>query len=453
MSYTAAVRVGCLQKGFDAAGAHRWLAAGLATLAVACGGELATGGEVPAAGGSGATGGAGGSGGSGGRAPACPPSSPGVCSLAVVAIGALPPVTDASRIEGPAIVTTEAGFVIAYYEEGSGGVMRTLRLDDCGKASPGLELDLAQSGLLCAGDTTAISGIGLAYSGSNGLLAKALDGCGSGAGVLFATLDASGHAAGASAAPTNPSFMTLALGAPSGALAASAAQDRFEFVYAADEMGEPQVERVLVQGGGGVGFASTEVVEPLPSAARRAKAATSSQVRAFIGHTPMEELLFTMGPQSGAELAVHEPSTVATLASWSDLTAWGKRAAVVFPSSNGSLGWMVAELDSASFSTVGQGSLAGPSAVSAAGVASAGDVLFFAGASSGTVEVRALRHANGSITTEGSLRQTVAVSGTYDATRIALAVGHERVALAWSRSGAVAAGTPAGGFALLQCSP
>lgn len=452
---------GNVDRGLSSGGAQ-----GGASSAGGAGGAAGTGaasssggsGATSGSGGSGATSGSGGSGATGGTASVCPPSSPGVCSLSLVASGALPPVAQTGFVEGPAIATTSTGFVVAHAERNASGAMtwlRAARLGDCGQEKPGIQLDLDAMSLACADQAPAYpSGIGLAFDGDLGLAAMTLPNCGKGAGFLLAPVGADGQLRAGVVLQRNVLFGELALAAPTGALAPGAGSARFELVYGNTATNEThQVERVIVDAVASPTFVAVPVGYPLGAGQGRfGRVATTSSMAAYAGFASSPQLRLVLGPLSPASVALYPSSlTASTHAPWVAMATWNARAVVFYPWTDTQSRWQSAQPGSPDFGDEGTLSM-GSSGGALAGIG--GRLLIIGGDPTGLTVV-GLSDVNGTLMQGSDLPPLPGfdLQGAYDGTRIAAAAGHERLAVAWTTSQGVAAGTPAGGWALFQCAP
>ena len=173
---------------------------------------------------------------------ACPAPPPdytgsGACALQVVAAGQLPGSTSvASRVAGPAIAATAAGFVIAYrqkLETDTSSGLKTWLLSDDGEIRASSELELTDFESSCSESWS--DGLGIAYDDSSqfGLVALTRPSCGQPIGfgaLLTVGLDARGDVTTATSRSTSS---TLRL-SPIHALSGGRTRNDFRLAYIAD---------------------------------------------------------------------------------------------------------------------------------------------------------------------------------------------------------------------------
>jgi hypothetical protein len=374
----------------------------------------------------------------------------GACDFQVVSAGNLdlPPggSIGSVRFEGPALVATPEGFVLVYAERaGARLTVNLVRLGDAGEST------LASSTAFdagCAPAGAAPSGVGIAFSGSEGLVAAALPDCGggAGAGACFLPFDARGNASSCKA-PRNPDYRELTL-APSGAL--SAGTNPGEFLVAYRAMAERPVAYVMTLKGADFTGASQAVFEGLPVSF--VSMATAERVGGLVASGPgMDVVLELYGssidgrPLGSSSLPISSRSAA--------LTAWDNRVAFVVPvpSENGAgYSWQAVEAAGGGLVEVTANGF--DTEAESVAIAALGDHLLMAIGQIGGIQLERHDGARGALGNLPSLgRQYVgaigaASLGDYDGKRVALAAARERMAVAW-----LSATGESGGWALLRC--
>jgi hypothetical protein len=123
------------------------------------------------------------------------------CSLALVGAGPLedPFVPGGTSVSPPAIAATPSGFLIAYREfaDGQGGRLTLLPINPSGGVGAPVQQSLD-------GTCTPTDGVGLAFSGTKGLVAISTPSCGGTTGALsLMSVNAAGHVSGTSSSAGN----------------------------------------------------------------------------------------------------------------------------------------------------------------------------------------------------------------------------------------------------------
>ena len=386
------------------------------------------------------------------------------CTLEVVTAGSLPKAAfSSSTVSGPAIVNTSCGFAVGYREYSSGdGTMQTtiLPLSDAGALGAAATLKLMEPSAACSGKSVT-DGIGMAFSGSQGLLVSSLPNCndGKGAGAAFVPFsDDGGIKIGAWTSPRNDAFEELTL-AKGHAVAPATQSNEWEFIYRAVLGGIGSIQRGIIQGNG---FKATPPIIPsvFSAPAAFAQVATGGTARAFLGgnvvageagtNTVVQLSRFsaTSGDDATPVGEVNLPG-----GGFGALAAYDDRVVAGVPSASG-LTWSVYEVSSTAVTNVVDQQSLGGGAVLSADVVEHNGSLIFALGKAGTITTHRFENASSSIgstaSDTGTLSAPTLPSG-YDGQNVAIAAGRNRVAVAWITKASATSSDAVGGYALLQC--
>jgi len=370
----------------------------------------------------------------------------GPCSLAVVAAGELPaPITDDASLSGPAITATDTGFVVGYREQDPTTTQLQLVLQgisDSGTPSTPSKLPVAT----CA--VTPSDGIGMAFSGTQGVLVASLPDCasaGADAGASFAGFNSAGVGTGPNN-QRNPLFMDLTL-APTHSLAAiSSAPGDFEFVYRVKTTNGVAAQTGTLEG---PAFKSGVFTKNLFSAASVGFVAVerTDQVRGVLAQlSDRAVVVLEVGPPDDTAVKEFELADKP----WGALTAYGDRVVAMVPGGTG-LSYIVTDSTGAD---LGSGST-GSGSVRGGDVVSLGDRVVFLAGGSGKLALHPFTGASSTL----SAAAPVEYSGTlgsqslssFDGDMVAMDAARGQVAVAWVTRSRLVAGEPTGGWAILEC--
>lgn len=384
---------------------------------------------------------------------------PGGCSLVIDQAGALPPPPAVgTQMTGPAIVATDNGFMLGYRDQAGEKLRAVISfLTDTGELTEPQNFDLDGCSTQVPSD-----GVGMAFANGTGMMTTSLPDCGQGAGAVFIPFKSDGQVEQA-AGPRNKTFKTLwlAQGSP---IAAAATKGEWELVYrvqhAPPDGGtapSPWVERVVLQGAAFKLAVAT--AKPFGDAdVPYAMVATSNQVRAFLAPIQTEGGSMTVvkvGDRSSDTLSLDAEFSLSQTAGWAALTAWNNRVAAAIPAGAG-MTVQPAEFNGGTVSPkatiqVGSGTAQGGA------LAVLRSHLFVAQGKVGGITVYRLDGADGNLANKPAVSMEFPSSfgpanlTAFDGARIAMAAARDRVAVAWVTKGKLAAGEPAGGWALLRC--
>jgi hypothetical protein len=300
------------------------------------------------------------------------------CDLTVKAAGELPPLsaTDGGSVQlsGPVVAASSAGFVIGYRTQINGQLYaNSALLTTSGTINRGTPLPLAA----CPGKSPA-DGVGLAFSGANGLMALALPDCDTkGAGAYFMSVDPNGKLGALKLARSPGQFLDLTL-ARTHSLSGTGTPDLYDFMYRATfpPVGSPpQMQLAPLQGNSFAGSISSKFGA---EAALFGLVASTPQIQALLGQVPskasVELDLQPPGAGSGdAGSAKHV--FLLPLSDWGAITAWGDRAAAIVPGAGSGLTLQAATVTGAD---LGQVSLQGDQ-YSSGDIVNVGDHLIVVG--------------------------------------------------------------------------
>ncbi len=262
------------------------------------------------------------------------------CDLSVIASGGLPPLSvgdaGSAQVSGPAVAASAQGFVIGYRSQVGGQLYaHAALLSTSGTINPPSTLSLAA----CPGKSPA-DGVGLAFSGTGGLMALALPDCdGQGAGAYFMMVDASGKLSNLKLARSQNQFADLTL-ARTHSLSGSGAADRYDFVYRATfppPNNNIQMQLAPLQSNSFGGNVSSLFAG---EATLFGMVASTSQIQSLLGQVPSKAAveLDVAGPGSASTTdggGAH--SFLMPLSDWGALTAWTDRAAAIAPGAGSGL--------------------------------------------------------------------------------------------------------------------
>ena len=381
-------------------------------------------------------------------------ASPGGCSLTVVAAGELP-AADGSRITGPSVAATDAGFVVAYRTQDTTSEELTARLlpiDDAGVAGSATANSLGVCPL------TPEDGLGIGFADGAGLLVAGRPNCDmtGGAGADFMLFSADGTFTGGRTL-SDPMFGELTL-AQGHAIAPGAVTNEWEFVYRVLGGNGIQAQSGTLEG---ADFKSGTNISILFGAetAGFGMVARTGQVRALLGELPDQaRTAFQIGVPDGplADISDDGDAGASSLpqSSWGGIAAWNDRAAAVVKSTVG-IRYQIAD---AAGNVLADKDLVGPT-FRAGDVAVNGDNMIVVGAQTGGFTVYRLTGATG-VPAEEPI-STVTITGTaggvslsaFSGDRMGMAAARSRVAVAWVNDVSPPAGAPPGGWALLECAP
>lgn len=419
-------------------------------------GDASNGGGASGAGGSTGVGGAGGSGGT---------SSSG-CDLSVIASGELPPLPgDAGSVQlsGPTVAASSAGFVIGYRSQIAGELSaHAALLSKSGTLNPPSTVML----VACPGKSPA-DGVGLAFSGANGLMALALPDCdGQGAGAFFMAVAANAQLSALKLARSPGQFQDLTL-ASTHSLSGTGAPNQYDFVYRATlPSGNPQMQLAPLAGnsfGGGVSSLFNG------EATMFGMVASTAQIQALLGQVPNKAAveLDVAGPgaaagngEAGAPHAFLLPQS-----DWGAVTAWNDRAAAIAPGAGSGL---TVQAVTSTGQNLGLVTLQGDQ-FSSGDIVALRDHLIVVGAEARQFTLFRVDGALGTPSTSeagstpsGALvvgpRHTLSVTqlslpdggGTFDGHQVSIAAAGDEVAVVW-RSKLNPDPAAPGGWALLKC--
>ncbi len=365
------------------------------------------------------------------------------CTLDVVASGELPAPSDPNaKVTGPGIVSADTNFVVGWREMSSSGDWQVVLapLSDTGTLGNATR----QMTTKCAG-MEPTKGFGMAWSSGEGLAGVADPDCGSGAGATFIQFDAA--ATVQNAKPSVGAGPELFI-ENTHALAAGPSMGTWELVYGS--LGKALSLKLI----GVTGDTVTSLFND--ASVDFVQVATTSQVRATLANITGTGARLDIGPAGTASpntLPIGGGEAGAAMAAWGALTAWGDRAVAVIPSSGGGFDFQAADRTGAA---VGSGKLGGPVYLSG-DVANLRNHLFVLGADTAAMAVYDVTGAAGTTLTPPSapeqFTQTVGSTSLigFDGTRVAMAAGRQRVAIAWLKASTLVGATTAGGWALLEC--
>ena len=261
------------------------------------------------------------------------------CDLTVKAAGELPPLSvgDGGKVQlsGPTVAASSAGFVIGYRSQINGQLYaNSALLTTSGTINRGTPLSLAS----CPGKSPA-DGVGLAFSGANGLMALALPDCDTkGAGAYFMSVDPNGKLGALKLARSPGQFLDLTL-ARTHSLSGTGVPDVYDFMYRATFPGSPPTTQMQLAPLQGNSFAGSISSKFGAGAALFGMVASTTQVQALLGQVPSKASVeFDVGPPgAGAGDGGAEHTFLLPLSSWGALTAWGDRAAAIAPGAGSGL--------------------------------------------------------------------------------------------------------------------
>jgi len=376
---------------------------------------------------------------------------PGGCSLVIDKAGALaPPIAPTARVSGPAAVATDDGFVVGYRDQDGDQLRAVISfLKDNGEVAPAQVFDLGG----CSNKEPA-DGAGMAFSKGFGMMTASLPDCGKGAGAVFIPFTSTGQVEQASG-PRNGAFKELWMSQVP--IAPAATDGEWELIYRVQTDATPVIERVVLQGA--VFKTVVPIARPFGDTdIPYALVATSSQVRAFLAPVQTEGgsvTLVKVGNRASDTLTLDAEFSLPQAASWAALTVWNNRIAAGIPAGAG-MTVQVADWGNNTVSpkapfVVGSGSVAGGA------LAALRSHLFVAQGRNGGLTVHRLDGADTTLNGKPVVSMEFPVSvgpanlSTFDGVRVAMAAARERVLVTWVSKGKLAAGDPAGGWALLRC--
>lgn len=415
-------------------------------------------------------------------------SSPGDCDLSVVASGTLPAAISAdAQVTGPAVAATSDGFVLVYrqLDPTSGKVqLVSLKLPDSGTLGAPSTADLEG----CASQAPT-DGLGLAFSGTTGLLAAGLQDCsgtGAGAGAAFIPVGTDGKLSSPNSL-RNPSFTELKL-AQGHSLSArpnivpdgGSSTPAFDFAYRAIQAGSTLVQVGVLAYAKFSGSPTSMFTET----ADYGMVATTDKLQALLGRVPSRgadifkvtgnAVTPTPPPQdAGSEASTEGGTEGGTEAgtdsgtssngefvlpdspTWAAVTAADDRAAAVVPGGGAGLTLQVAD---ATGKDLGKSNLVG-------GVFQSGDVAFthdhliVVGGSANNLVVYRVDGATTASTVSATGATKVeykdalgkASLSDFDGARLSMAAARDHVVVVWLSSLALSQGVPTGGWAMLSC--
>ncbi len=418
-----------------------------------------------------------------------PEGGTGDCDLTVVASGTLPAaITPDAQVTGPAVAATSDGFVLAYRQlDPTTGKLQVvaLKLPDSGTLGAPATVDLES----CASQAP-IGGLGLAFTGTTGLMAAGLpdcpgpDGGSVGAGAAFVPVDEAGKLS-APKTLRNPAFSDLKL-AQGHSLSArpniipdgGSSTPAFDFAYRAIQSGSTlvQVGQVL---GYGQFFGSPTAIFSDP--ADYGMVATTDKLSAVLGRVPSRgaDILQVTGNSvtppppppvdAGSEAGAEGGTEAGTDSgasgngefvlpdspSWGALSAFDDRVAAIVPGGGAGLTLQVVD---ATGKDIGKSNITG-------GVFQSGDIAFLrdhlivaAGSSDSVTFYRVDgAAAASSVSAAGATKVEYkdalgkASLTDFDGTRIAVTGARDHVVVVWLSSLALTKDVPTGGWAMLSC--
>lgn len=361
------------------------------------------------------------------------PDEPTVCTLEVQASGALPSVTEETRLTGPALAATSTGFVLAYRTQDAEGIADIVtRLP----STNGAVTPIPPAKITCAyDDVQADGGIGIDFTDGNGLAVFSLPNCdGNGAGVSVKTFDAAGTVRSNTLQP-NPGFASLTL-APHHSIAPRPAAGEWDLVFRSGA-GAGQASITVVRSSG----IKTDVgINLLFDAMDYAMVARDKSIVSYVGRASTSTTVLVGEPTAAiGEMGVIalDPADVVTMSALDDKVFVATSVASV-----DGLTWRLYGTDAQQADTGTAGSaIYGSSAASwfqdsplvAAGTADGIDVHWI-GAETSLIKVA------------GAAAPVAGFTGKL----LASASGEDRVAVAWLQDATVSTGA-IGGWAVLGC--
>ncbi len=258
----------------------------------------------------------------------------GNCDLSVFASGSLPPLSSGdaggAQFTGPTVAASTAGFVVGYRTQESGALYaHAAQLTTSGTMNPPSTIPLKD----CPNKSPA-DGVGLAFSGGNGLMALSLPDCdGNGAGAYFMAVDPNGQLSALKLAQSPGQFLDLTL-ARTHALSGTDAPNVYDFTYrATPPSNNIQIQLAQLQGNSFFGSITSLFGA---EAALFGMVASTSQIQALLGQVPSKAALeFDVGgPGAAAGKGGDGGSAhpfLLPLSDWGALTAWDDRAAAIAP--------------------------------------------------------------------------------------------------------------------------
>jgi len=370
------------------------------------------------------------------------------CSLGVIASGPLTVSGGATKVTGPAITATDAGFVIGFRTESkSAGYALRAELVFLSGGAIAKRYDFDIGGCSNASPS---DGVSLAYRGGSGLFATSIPDCGSGAGAALVPFDVTLSPSEA-LGPLNAAFSSLTI-ANAGALAPAATDGEFDFVYRVVVSGVPATQRVVLAGASFKDF-PTEL--PFGAAdIQFARVASSDAARALLGRVAYQ-IDVLVGPNSSDTLA-----TVGTFslpaAPFAALHAWDKRVVAGVPTPTG-FAWEAVGLAGDSIYSVSTAD-ENDGTPGSADLDVINEDLLLAEAWPGTLSFKRYPGANGNLSSQP--KQKVVFWSKigdmsldqFDGTHMAVATSVERVAVAWIDNTLPTEGAEVvGGWAILKC--
>jgi hypothetical protein len=374
------------------------------------------------------------------------------CSMALVAAGSLPQAMQSGDVlAGPGVVSTNDGFVVAFRDQwegeaGSESALRTalVRIDGTLQSGSGAQLKYYDE--TCTGPI-ADDGVGIAFDVTRaaGLMAVSVPACAkNGAGATFISFSSDATLLQDSIFNSVGAGGDLTL-ARAHALAPSYADGNFELAYVSQSAAFSAI------------VASASLAR---ATAQRANGAATFAAVASTQSLRVSILGTLLDGGSGVDVSAGAPGTPSkpvtrlpdVLSASLDVSSDG---ALIAGAGSAALFWQA--IDGAG-RVLGAGSSSGPSgSFASVDVAATGDTTakyVIAGGATGDVAILLVDGMAGTVTQLPGLSQEPVLHdllGSFSGTHLAVAAGHNAVAVVWLTDHVLQPGDPTGGWALFAC--